>query len=226
LHYWFPKLSGRMLSERLGVIAFSLMFVGFNLTFFPMHQLGLLGMPRRVYTYPPGLGWDGLNLLATSGAALMALAVLTYATNVVIALRRGAPAPANPWNASTLEWATTSPPPPYNFHPVPVVRERDPIWMDPDPVIVTGLSSAYREVLITHVIDGNLDHRFESPGPSGWPFLTAIATTILFIGSIFTPWAVVWGSIPVAVALTGWFWPRSPRPHEGPQRAVVRERMA
>jgi cytochrome c oxidase subunit I+III len=226
LHYWFPKLTGRMLSERLGVIAFSLLFIGFNLTFFPMHQLGLLGMPRRVYTYPPGLGWEGLNLLATAGGALMALAVITYATNVVWALRRGAHAPANPWNAGTLEWATASPPPAYNFHPVLVVRGRDSVWTDPDPITVTGLSAARREVLITRVVDGNLDHRFESPKPSIWPFLTAIATSILFIGSIFTPWAVVWGAIPVALGLIRWFWPGSKSAPQGPEGALVQERLA
>jgi len=226
LHYWFPKLTGRMLSERLGVIAFTLLFIGFNLTFFPMHQLGLLGMPRRVYTYPAGLGWEGLNLLATAGGALMALAVITYAINVVWALRRGTHAAANPWNAGTLEWATASPPPAYNFHPVLVVRGRDSVWTDPDPITVIGLSCARREVLITRVVDANLDHRFESPTPSIWPFITAIATSILFIGSIFTPWAVVWGSIPVAIGLIGWFWPGSKSAPQEPTGAVIRERLA
>ena len=226
LHYWFPKLTGRMLSERLGVIAFTLLFIGFNLTFFPMHQLGLLGMPRRVYTYPAGLGWQGLNLLATAGGALMALAVITYAINVVWALRRGTHAAANPWNAGTLEWATASPPPAYNFHPVLVVRGRDSVWTDPDPITVIGLSCARREVLITRVVDANLDHRFESPTPSIWPFITAIATSILFIGSIFTPWAVVWGSIPVAIGLIGWFWPGSKSAPQEPTGAVIRERLA
>jgi cytochrome c oxidase subunit 1 len=226
LHYWFPKLTGRMLSEPLGVVAFSLLFVGFNLTFFPMHQLGLLGMPRRVYTYPAGLGWEGLNLLATAGGALMAVAVITYAANVVWALRRGAHAPANPWNAGTLEWATASPPPAYNFHPVLVVRGRDPVWTDPDPTTVTGLSCARREVLITRVVDANLDHRFQSPPPSIWPFLTDIATSILFIGSIFTPWAVVWGAIPVAIGLIGWFWPGSQSAPQEPEGVVIGERLA
>jgi cytochrome c oxidase subunit I len=226
LHYWFPKLTGRMLSERLGVIAFTLLFIGFNLTFFPMHQLGLLGMPRRVYTYPAGLGWEGLNLLATAGGALMGVAVITYATNVVWALRRGTHAAANPWNAGTLEWGTASPPPVYNFHPVLVVRGRDSVWTDPDPITVTGLSCTRREVLITRVVDANLDHRFESPTPSMWPFLTAIATSILFIGSIFTPWAVVWGAIPVAIGLIGWFWPGSKSAPPEPEAAVIRERLA
>jgi heme/copper-type cytochrome/quinol oxidase subunit 1 len=100
LHYWFPKMTGRMASERLGKIGFWLLFVGFNLTFFPMHQLGLHGMTRRIYTYLPGLGWDTLNFTATIGAALMAAAVLTMTVNVIRSLRGGAAAPSNPWNAS------------------------------------------------------------------------------------------------------------------------------
>ena len=226
LHYWFPKLTGRMLSEHLGIAACALLFIGFNVTFFPMHQLGLMGMPRRVYTYPPGLGWEGMNLLATTGAVFMGLAVITYVTNAVLALWRGVPAPANPWNAATLEWATSSPPPPYNFQRPWVVRGRDSVWTDPEPMTVTGLLASRREVLITKVIDANLDHRFESPTPSAWPFLTAIATTVLFIGSIFTPWAIVWGSIPVAVGLIGWFWPESTRERQAPETAIVRERTA
>jgi cytochrome c oxidase subunit 1 len=226
LHYWFPKLTGRMLNERLGIATVALLFIGFNLTFFPMHQLGLIGMPRRIYTYPPGLGWEGMNLLATTGAALMGAAVIAYVANAAFALWRGVPAPANPWNAGTLEWATSSPPPPYNFQRPWVVRGRDPVWTDPAPVTVTGLLASRREVLITKVIDATLDHRFESPPPSVWPFLTAIATTVLFIGSIFTPWAVVWGSIPVAVGLIGWFWPESKHEREAPDAAVVRERTA
>jgi cytochrome c oxidase subunit 1 len=226
LHYWFPKLTGRMLSERLGIATVILLFIGFNLTFFPMHQLGIDGMPRRVYTYPPGLGWDTLNLLASTGAMLMGAAVLTYATNVALALWHGVPAPANPWNAGTLEWATPSPPPPYNFQRPWVVRGRDSVWTDPEPITVTGLSASHRQVLITKVIDASPDHRFASPPPSAWPFFTAIATTVLFIGSIFTPWAVVWGAIPVAVGLIGWFWPESRMEGTTTERAVVRERTA
>jgi cytochrome c oxidase subunit I+III len=208
LHFWFPKITGRMASERLGKLGFWFMFIGFNLTFFPMHQLGLNGMPRRIYTYLPGLGWDSLNLAATVGAGLMAAGAITITINVIRSLRVGEPAPANPWNAGTLEWATSSPPPPYNFHPEPMVGSSYPVWQDPpDMPLVVGLHPDKREVLVTKVVDAEPDHRYHSPEPSIWPFITAIATTGLFIASIFTPWGLVWGSIPVTIALIGWFWP-------------------
>jgi cytochrome c oxidase subunit I+III len=215
VHYWFPKMTGRMLSESLGKMGFWLMFVGFNLTFFPMHLLGLRGMPRRVYTYPTEMGWGGLNQLASAGAAIMGIALLTYAVNIIISLRRGAVAGPNPWGASTLEWATTSPPAPYNFNPGPTVSGREPLWhLDPEQPAVVGLATDKREVLVTHVLDAEPDHKYENPTPSIWPFLTAIAVSGLFIGSIFTPWAVVWGAFPAFVAMVMWFWPKkgySPR---------------
>jgi cytochrome c oxidase subunit 1 len=209
LHYWFPKLTGRMLSERIGVLAFALFFVGFNLTFFPQHILGLHGMPRRVYTYPAEMGWGGLNLLVSIGAAIMALGLLVYLYNVVTSVRRGAPAPANPWDAPTLEWATSSPPPAYNFHPGPTVSSLQPLWDSvPTQPVTVGLAAERREVLVTRVMDAEPDHREEFPEPSFWPCLTALATSAMYVGSIFTPWALVYGSIPVAVALTCWVWPR------------------
>jgi cytochrome c oxidase subunit 1 len=209
LHYWFPKMTGRMASERLGQVGFWLLFIGFNLTFFPMHQLGLQGMTRRIYTYVPGLGWETLNFAATIGAAFMAAAMLTITANVIRSLRSGAAAPQNPWNASTLEWAAASPPRPYNFHPEPMIGSRDPVWDDPkDMPVVVGVRSDRKEVLVTRLLDAQPDHRYHSPEPSIWPFIAALATTALFIGSIFTPWAVVWGSIPVTIALILWFWPK------------------
>jgi len=115
MYYWFPKITGRLMHERLGVAHFWLFFIGFNLTFFPMHLLGLRGMPRRVYTYPPEMGWGALNLLATAGAFLMAAGVIVFLWNVAWSWRRGEVASDNPWDASTLEWATSSPPGPCNF---------------------------------------------------------------------------------------------------------------
>lgn len=128
MYYWFPKFSGRVLNERLGQIHFWTFMVGLNLTFFPMHILGLLGMPRRQYTYPSGLGWSGLNLAATIGAFTLAIGVLVFLVNFVTTLRQPATAPNDPWDAFTLEWATTSPPPPENFVTIPVVRSRRPLW--------------------------------------------------------------------------------------------------
>jgi cytochrome c oxidase subunit I+III len=208
-YYWFPKITGRMLSERIGKWNFWLFFIGFNVTFFPMHHLGLYGMPRRVYTYPANLGWSDLNLLATLGAATMAISMILFIVNVVASYRRGAPAGDNPWGASTLEWATASPPPVYNFARIPVVGAREPLW-EPAGIQgrVEGLAIDSPENLVTHVFDAAPDHRLLYPSPSIWPFLSALATTVLFIGSIFTPWAIVWGSVPVAIALTAWFWPK------------------
>jgi cytochrome c oxidase subunit 1 len=207
-YYWFPKMSGRMLSERLGKWNFWLFFIGFNVTFFPMHHLGLHGMPRRVYTYPAHVGWSELNALASFGALLIAASMVMFVANVIVSLRRGTPAGENPWGASTLEWATASPPPAYNFARPPVVDSREPLW-EPGGIRarVDGLSSDPPEVLVTRVLDASPDHRLVFPSPSIWPFLSAIATTVLFVASIFTPWAIVWGSIPVAIALTLWFWP-------------------
>jgi cytochrome c oxidase subunit 1 len=236
-YYWFPKITGRMLGERLGAWHFWLFFVGFNATFFPMHILGLHGMPRRVYTYPPEMGWGPLNLLASGGALLMIAGAALFMVNVWWSLRAGALAGDNPWGASTLEWATSSPPPACNFFRPPTVAGRDPLWEDPpDQPVVVGLRGDVRDVLVTHVLDAEPDHRTVFPEPSFWPLLTALATTGLFIGSIFTPWAIVAGALPVFITLTGWFWPKSageggtpewplahrtlPRPNEGPSGAA------
>jgi cytochrome c oxidase subunit I len=128
LYYWFPKMSGRLLSERWGKIHFWLTVVGFNLTFFVQHILGMLGMPRRVFTYPDLPHWGTLNMISTVGAFLLLVSVLVLLGNVAVTLRRGERAGANPWEAWTLEWATTSPPAPHNFEKVPPVRGRRPLW--------------------------------------------------------------------------------------------------
>jgi cytochrome c oxidase subunit 1 len=128
IYYWFPKATGRMLSERLGKWHFWLFLIGFHLTFDTLHFAGMKGMPRRIYTYQPGRGLDTLNLIASVGAVLQALAVLILIINVVKSLRSGEPAGDDPWDAWTLEWSTTSPPPEYNFATPPIVRSRRPLW--------------------------------------------------------------------------------------------------
>jgi len=128
LFYWFPKMFGKKLSEGLGKIQFVIMFIGFNLTFFPMHILGLEGMPRRIANYAPETGWSQLNLLATIGGFTIALSMLPFLWNVFVTLRSGEPAGDDPWEANTLEWATTSPPPPYNFDHLPEIRSERPVF--------------------------------------------------------------------------------------------------
>jgi cytochrome c oxidase subunit I+III len=209
VHYWFPKISGRLLDERLGKWSFWLLFVGFNVTFFPMHVLGLNGMPRRVYTYLESTGWSGLNQLASGGALLIAASLAVLVTNVARALRSGPIAPDDPWRADTLEWSVASPPPSYGFAALPVVHGAHPLWEPPqEPRWVVGLATDHREILVTRVLDAEPDHRFEQPGPTLWPLGLALATGVTFVGAIFTPWAVVVGAVPTFVCLLGWFWPR------------------
>jgi heme/copper-type cytochrome/quinol oxidase subunit 1 len=128
LYYWFPKITGKLLSERLGKWHFWLTLIGFNLTFFVQHLLGLAGMARRVYTYPNFPGWGDMNLISTVGAFVLAIATLVLVWNLLVSLRRGQSAGDNPWEAWTLEWATSSPPPVHNFDSVPPVRGRRPLW--------------------------------------------------------------------------------------------------
>jgi cytochrome c oxidase subunit 1 len=217
LVYWYPKITGRMMSDTLGKISFWMIFLGFQLAFFPMHIAGLLGMPRRVYTYPAGLGLELPNLLSTIGAVVVALSVLLFVINGVVSLYRGAIASDDPWDAASLEWATSSPPPVYNFAHVPVVESRTPLWdIDGELPVVTGLRVDDKELLLTTVVAATPDLREPIPEPSPWPFIAAVATGVLFISSIFSPWAVLFGAIPVAIALTAWFWPkemkRAPEP--------------
>ena len=127
IFYWFPKMTGQMLDERLGKLQFWLLILAFNATFFPMHQVGAEGMPRRVGDYPPTSGWTDLNLLATAGSAIFVLAIGVFVWNVVTSLRVGPPAGDDPWGGHTLEWATSSPPPHHNFRRMPPIHSERPV---------------------------------------------------------------------------------------------------
>jgi cytochrome c oxidase subunit 1 len=215
--YWFPKATGRMMSEGLGKVSFWMIFLGFQLAFFPMHMAGLNGMPRRVYTYPAGMGLELPNLLSSIGSTVVALAVLLFVINLAVSLRGGRKAAPNPWDAPTLEWATSSPPPRYNFPHIPVVDSRTPLWDAGDSMsVVHGLRVEDRELLLTTVMSARPDVREPGAKPSIWPFIATLATTCMFVSSIFSPWAVVVGAIPVVIALTAWFWPKSPAPEREP----------
>jgi cytochrome c oxidase subunit I+III len=215
-YLYFPKITGRLMSETLGKWQFWLFFVGVNVTFFPMHLLGLDGMPRRVYTYLPEMGWGKLNLIATCGAVIIVSSMVVFLVNALTSLRGGAIAGSNPWGAPGLEWATTSPPPAWNFHPIPIVEGRSPLWEAGEEIpVATGLATDKREVLITTALDAIPDNRHEHPGESHWPLVMAIAIGVTFIGAVWTPWAYVIGFLFSIVAFAGWGWPRGTHPeHE------------
>jgi cytochrome c oxidase subunit I+III len=207
-YYWFPKITGRMLSEALGRWHFALWFIGVNLTFFPMHLLGLQGMPRRVYTYLPETGWGPLNLLATVGAVIIVLSVGLFLVNLAVSRRRGRLAGENPWDGPTLEWATASPPPSYSFAYIPVVEGRSALWeRSPDQPVVTGLRTDMREILVTTLLDAEPDHRHRHPQPTVWPLVAGLATGLFFITLVYTPWGFVIGAVALGAALLGWGWP-------------------
>jgi cytochrome c oxidase subunit 1 len=227
-YYWFPKWSGRMMSEKLGHLNFWLMFAGFNLTFFPMHQLGLKGMPRRIYTYLPDRDWADLNLLATMGAMMMGLAVLVFIINLFTSAKRGAVAGDNPWGAGTLEWNASSPPAVYNFQHLPIVRGSEPMWDNPpDTPVISGLDPKKRQLLCTSILDAAAEHRYNISGDSIYPLAIGLATAVTFIiGGIFHPGGVLAGMALAAIGFFGWFWQSTKSSKEetaapGPKRRIA-----
>ena len=208
-HYWFPNITGRLLDERLGKLTFWVLFIGFNVTFFPMHILGVKGMTRRIYTYPTELGWDPSNLTATIGACIIALGGLMFIANVMKNRKAGAVAGSNPWDSGTLEWAADSPPPRYNFVNLPVAISRYPVWADPsDRCVVTGLRNDRREVVVTTLMDAEPQHRLVLPGNSIWPLITALGVTVGLVGSVFQFWWYFVGFVLGGIPMIFWFWPR------------------
>jgi cytochrome c oxidase subunit I+III len=215
IYYWFPKFTGRLMDERLGTWNFWTLFIAMNLLFFPMHIVGMLGMPRRIYTYPAGLGWDVYNLIETAGAFLFAIGVALFAWNVLKSRRSGALAGPNPWDAGTLEWSTSSPPPPYNFAVLPTIGSRHPLWEDRlgegsaksslarGPVLDAG-----RETFATSPLDAEPRAVMRMPEDSYAPLALAVSCGLIAYGLLFGLWWLsVIGVVATAACAIGWLWP-------------------
>jgi cytochrome c oxidase subunit 1/cytochrome c oxidase subunit I+III len=218
VYFWFPKFTGKLMDERLGQWNFWTMFIGFNLGFFPMHISGLLGMPRRIYTYPDSMGWDWLNLITTIGSFLFGFGVLLLIYNVMKSLRHGPTAPPNPWDAPTLEWAVSSPPPPYNFTVIPVVASRHPLWEDrldqPEDArshIETGLVLDHgKEALGTTTLDAEPNVILKMPRDTLVPLYLALSMTVVTAGlALVNWWVVAVGVALTACSILAWLWPEA-----------------
>jgi len=218
IYYWAPKYIGKMFSENLGRWHFWLLFVGFNLTFFPMHISGLLGMPRRVYTYQTGLGWDFLNLLSTVGAFLIAAGIAVFFYNIYWTVRFGERAPRNPWNADTLEWAQPTPTTQYGFRTLPIVRSRHPVWDQEDlhqgteqeETLVKTLAlypTQYRAQLVSSALDARPQEVIRISGPSIWIVVAALGV-MLFSFFLIYDLVIPAGVALVAFALALFLWRR------------------
>jgi len=189
VYYWWPKIFGKVLDERLGKLHFWLMLIGFNVTFFPMHFLGLIGMPRRIYTYAPDLGWNFWNAVATVGAFIIALSFVVFMINVAKTTRFGKPAPADPWDARTLEWTISSPPPVYNFATIPTVHDRDDFWI---AKYGDGHGTPPRKAAPAAHVDPKSIHM---PPPSYWPLLLAAAIAFTISGLLISMYQVILGGL-------------------------------
>jgi heme/copper-type cytochrome/quinol oxidase subunit 1 len=216
VYFWFPKMKGRLLDERLGRWNFWTMFLGFNIAFLPMHLTGLFGMPRRVYTYADGMGWNTLNLITSIGSFVFAIGVLLLVINVLKSLKNGVPAGPNPWDAPTLEWSVASPPPPYNFAVIPTIASRHPLWerrLDPDGAVSSlergMLLESGKETIGTTALDAAPDMVLEMPQDSLAPLFLALGAAVLFAGLLLKAWAVTGvGGVMSSLALLAWLWPR------------------
>lgn len=225
LYYWLPQLSGRMPSEKLGRWGFWLTFIGFNATFFLMHLTGLLGMPRRVYTFSGGLGWDWLNLLSSVGGFVMSAGIAMIIIDVVLHIRFGRKAPLNPWKSDTLEWATGTPPTSYNFASIPTLDNRHPLWQNPDlPHSIArgehGLSSidhGRREIYGVDAISGKMKEVIHLPGNSWWPLICASLLAVICVSLLVRAYPVaVITAVITAVALLRWSWENGSHPAMAP----------
>ena len=188
IYYYFPKMTGRLMNETLGKWHFWLMFIGMNLAFFPMHYAGMLGMPRRIYRYDAGQGWDLFNLISTWGTFFLTAGMIVFVVNWFWSRRSGIPTGDDPWDAGTLEWSIPSPPPDYNFARLPTVTSRYPVWDVKHPELTTGHPTTRtgefpvetpRERLPSAAALG-----IPMPTPTIKPFIVAIGITVMFIGML------------------------------------------
>ena len=212
-YYWLPKMTGRMLNETLGKWSFWIMFIGFNLGFFPMHLAGLGGMPRRIYTYPPGLGLDGLNMTATIGSFILGIGILLSIINYFYSRRYGKLAGKNPWNADSLEWETDSPPEPYATVHIPTVCSRHPLWdnhdeeNDPDGERILDQG---RLTISTSWLDAEPQSIMKMPEDTLAPLLLALGLMLLFLALTFQLlWVALAGFLVSLIAGYYWLWPKS-----------------
>ncbi len=205
VYYWFPKFTGKVLRESLGQLHFWLTFIGFNVAFQPMMILGLLGMPRRIHSYPEGFGWDIWNLVATVGAFTIALSVVVFITNVIVSLRSKERVGADPWDGRTLEWSIPSPPPAYNFAEIPVVQARDAFWHRkyvedeqgrPLPVVAGGAQAEEEQ--------GEAHGHIHMPSPSYFPLIAALGLPLLALGLMYDYAIVAVGGAVLLFGLYGW----------------------
>ena len=203
LFYWWPKFFGRMLDEKLGKWQFWLMLAGFNLTFFPMHWLGVQGMPRRIYTYPEGLNWEFWNFATTIGSFVLAAGVLVFFINAIMSMQKPQDAPDNPWDGATLEWSTSSPPPPYNFAEVPVVTSNIPLWMEKYPEVYAHEPHGEAEEVEAHD-DHHDHHEIHMPNASYWPIIVAIGLFLGFAGFVYTFALTFIGAAILLIGIYGW----------------------
>ncbi|HEX6466544.1 MAG TPA: cytochrome c oxidase subunit I [Terriglobales bacterium] len=212
-YYWLPKITGRMMNELLGKWSFCVMFIGFNLAFFPMHLAGLGGMPRRIYTYQPGLGLEGMNTLATVGAFVLGIGILLSVVNFVISVRTGEIAGKNPWRADSLEWETDSPPAPYGTVHIPTVVSRHPLWDDHeeehDPEGERVLDGG-RFTFATSALDGIPNAISRMPEDTIAPLLLALAMFVFFVALVFQSlWIALAGLVAMFLVSCYWLWPQS-----------------